>query len=262
MAIYQENRDGNRVDLVIEVTPEPTLVNYELNGIKGRHEEDLREKIPLVQGRPVRPSDVERAKQIIRDFYGDKGYLRTDVQVDKQTRETGNVVLAFNVDRKKEVEVERIRFSGNERFDDGDLRGAMEKTRENRWWRFWKGEKFKEDAYEEDLQKVVDHYREHGYYDAQIVSDSVYYVSDEGLGIDVTVREGDQYYVSEVDWQGNTVFTDQTLTNRLGLREGEVYNAVAMEKNLYGNRKGSDVMGLYMDRGYMRADVQPTVRVA
>jgi outer membrane protein insertion porin family len=160
------------------------------------------------------------------------------------------------------MEVERIRFFGNETFDDGDLRGAMEKTRENRWWRIWKGEKFKRNAYEEDLQKVIDYYRENGYYDAQIVSDSVYYMNEEGVAVDVTVQEGNQYYVRDIRWQGNTVYSDQTLTQRLGLQEGDVYNAVAMEKNLRGNRKGTDVMGLYMDRGYMRANVQPTVRVA
>jgi len=261
VAIHQENRQGNRIDLVIEVTPEPTLARYKMNGIRGRHEDDLKKKIPLVQGRPVRPSDVQRSKQVIEDFYGEKGYLRTEVEVDRTDNEAGNVVLTFNVDRKEKVEVERIRFLGNSRFDDGDLRGAMEETRENRWWRIWKGEKFKRDAYEEDLQKVIDHYREHGYYDAQVVADSVYYVGDEGIGIDVTVKEGDQYYVRSINWEGNTVFPDRVLTQRLGLEEGKIYNAVAMEKNLYGNQKGSDVLGLYMDRGYMRADVQPTVRV-
>ena len=261
VAIRQANRQGNRIDLIIEVTPEPTLTSYNLTGIRGRHEDDLREKIPLVQGRTVRPSDVERSKQIIKDFYGEKGYLRTEVEVEKTQNDAGNVRLTFNVDRNEEMEVERIRFFGNERFDDGDLRGAMEKTRENRWWRIWKGEKFKRNAYETDLQNVIDYYRENGYYDAQIVSDSVYYMSDEGVAIDVTVQEGDQYYVRNIDWQGNTVYPDEALTERLGLQEGDVYNAVAMEKNLRGNQKGTDVMGLYMDRGYMRADVQPTVQV-
>ncbi len=261
VAIRQENRQGNRIDLVIEVTTEPTLAKYKMNGIRGRHEDDLRKKIPLVKGRSVRPSDVERSKQVIKNFYKEKGYLRTEVDVKREENNAKNVVLTFNVDRKEEVEVHRIRFSGNERFDDGDLRGAMEETKENRWWRIWKGEKFKRDVYEEDLQKVIDHYREHGYYDAQIVSDSVYYVSEEGIGVDVTVKEGDQYYVRNIDWEGNTVFPDKALTKRLGLREGEVYNAVAMEKNLRGNRKGTDVMGMYMNRGYMRANAQPTVRV-
>jgi outer membrane protein insertion porin family len=261
VAIHQENRQGNKVDLLIEVQPEPTLIRYALEGIRGRHEDDLKEQIPLAEGRPVRPSDVERTKQVIKDFYGDKGHLRTEVEVTRTERSDGNVALTFNVDRNKEVEVERIRFFGNETFDDGDLRGAMEETRENRWWRFWKGEKFKEDAYEEDLQKVIDHYRENGYYDAQVVSDSVYYVSNEGIGIDVTVKEGDQYYIRSLNWEGNTVFPDEILTNRLGLEEGDVYNAVAMEKNLLGNKKGSDVRGLYMNRGYMRARIEPTVRV-
>ena len=261
VAIHQENRQGNKVDLLIEVTPEPTLVSYSLNGIKGRDEDDLKKKIPLATGRPVRPADIARTKQVIKDFYGEEGYLRTEVEVQRTERADGNVALTFNVDRNKEVEVERIRFAGNETFDDGTLRGAMEETRENRWWRFWKGEKFKRNAYEKDLQKVIDHYRQHGYYDARVVSDSVYYVSDEGIGIDVTLKEGDQYYVRDIEWEGNTVFPDEKLTARLGIAEGEVYNAVAMEKNIFGNKKGTDVRGLYMNRGYMRAQVEPTVRV-
>ncbi|PSQ95484.1 MAG: outer membrane protein assembly factor BamA [Bacteroidetes bacterium SW_9_63_38] len=261
VAIHRENQQGNKVSLVIEVTPEPTLANYSLEGIKGRHEDDLKEKIPLTTGRPVRPADVARTRQVIKDFYGDKGHLRTKVKVKRTEQSDGNVALTFNVDRNKEVEVERIRFAGNETFDDGKLRGAMEETRENRWWRFWKGEKFKKDAYEKDLEKVVDHYRQHGYYNARIVSDSVYYVSDEGIGVDVTVKEGDQYYVRNISWKGNTVFPDKKLTARLGIEEGEVFDAVAMNKNILANKKGTDVRGLYMNRGYMRAQVEPSVRV-
>ncbi len=261
VAIHQENRQEGQVDLVIEVAPEPTLARYQLEGIRGRHEDDLKKKIPLVEGRPVRPSDVERTKQVIKEFYGNKGHLRTKVEVTRTEPSSDRVALTFNVDRKKEVEVERIRFQGNERFDDGDLRGAMKETRENKWWRIWKGEKFDRNLYEDDLQKVIDHYRKNGYYDAQIVSDSVYYVSDDGIGIDITVREGRQYYVRSLDWEGNTIFPDDKLTSRLGLKEGDVYNAVRMEKNIRGNKKGTDVRGLYMDRGYMRANIDPSVQV-
>ena len=252
---------GQNIDLVIEVTPEPTLRSFRFEGIKGRHEDDLREKSPLMPGRSIRPSDVERMKQIIKNFYGEKGYLRTEVEVIRNTARNNDVNLVFNVDRNEKVEVEEITFTGNEVFDDGDLRGAMKETRENRWWRIWKGEKFKEDKYEEDLERIVDFYNEEGYYDAQVVRDSVYYVSDDGIGINVTVQEGDRYYISSIDWEGNTVFSDRVLTNQLGMEEGEPWNGKRLEENLYANRKGSDVMSLYMDRGYMRANIQPTVRV-
>ncbi|PEN12798.1 outer membrane protein assembly factor BamA [Longibacter salinarum] len=259
--IYRESTTGRNVDLVIEVTPEPRLGRYNFTGIKGRHEDDLREKITLLSGRPVRPSDTERAKQQIKAFYAEKGYLRTEVDIEKTTTADNRVNLTFKVDRREKVEVETIDFVGNEMFDDGDLRGAMDETKENRWWRFWKGEKFKENAYEDDLESVVDYYNARGYYDARIVSDSVYYSSEDGIGIRVEVQEGQKYYVRNIDWEGNTIFPDRTLTERLGLEEDEPWNGKRLEENLLGNREGSDVMGLYMDQGYMRANIQPTVRV-
>ena len=259
--IYRESTTGRNVDIVIEVTPEPTLGAYSFNGIKGRHEDDLEEKMPLILGRPVRPSDVQRAKQQIVNFYAEKGFLRTEVEVAETVTPENRVNLTFNVDRKEKVEVEVIEFVGNAEFDDGDLRGAMEETKENRWWRFWKGEKFKENEYESDLESLVDYYNARGFYDARIVRDSVYYSSDDGIGIRVEVQEGNKYYIRNIDWEGNTIFADRTLTERIGLEEDEPWNGKRLEENLMGNREGSDVMGLYMDRGYMRANIQPTVRV-
>ena len=261
VAIYKKNNGGQDITLVIEVTPEPTLSQYRFEGIKGRHEDDLDEKIPLLKGRPVRPSDVDRATSIIKEFYAEKGYLRTEVNVERTVTSDNRVELTFDVNRGEEMEVERIRFQGNAEFDDGDLRGAMEETRENKWWRFWKGEKFKDDKFEDDLKNVIDYYNEKGFYDAQIVRDSVYFMSDEGVGIDVTVKEGRRYYVRTIDWQGNTVFPDRVLTGQLGLDEGEPYNGTLIEKNVRGNRKGTDISGMYMNQGYMRAQIQPSVRV-
>lgn len=261
VAIYRRGQSGNNVTLIIEVTPEPTLASYELRGIDGGDREDLKQNIPLLQGSSVRPSDVERSTQIIKNFYEEEGYLRTEVDVERTVTDGNRVRLVFNVDRKEEIEVHRIRFFGNEQFDDGDLRSAMEETQENRWWRIWTGENFKRDAYEEDLDRVIDHYREHGYYDAQVVRDSVYYLGEGGLGIDVHVREGDRYYVQNISWEGNSIYSDRVLSQQLGLSEGEVYNGKALDENLYGSGRQSGVLGLYMDRGYMRANVQPTVRV-
>jgi len=261
VAIHREPTGSGGVNLIIEVTPEPVLLGYELNGIDGGDRNDLKEQIPLVQGQPALPSQIERTKQVIKDFYADEGYLRTEVSLDRHTNAAGQLSLTFEVNRREEIEVDRIQFFGNERFDDGDLRGAMEETQENRWWRFWSGENFDRTMYEDDLELVVDYYRKRGYYDARIVKDSVYYVDEEGLAIDVTVREGEKYYVRNINWEGNTVFPDRILTRQVGLTEGAPYNGKALDENLYGNRQGSDIQGMYMNQGYMRAQIQPSVRV-
>ncbi len=259
--IVQESRQGQTINLTIKVQPEPRLSDYRFTGIKGRHEDDLQKRVPLLKGSPVRPGDIERAKQAIEDFYTEKGYLRTTVEVQRQQVAEDRIELAFNVDRKEKVEVEDIVFNGNEVFDDGKLRGQMDETKENRWWRFWKGETFKEDKYEEDLQNVISYYNEKGYYDAQIVRDSVYLSSDEGLTVEVTVQEGRKYHVRAITWEGNTVYPDRVLTNALGMEPGDVYNGKKLEQNLYQNKRGSDLSSLYMDRGYMQFNVEPQIRV-
>lgn len=258
--IMQENRADETIDLVISVTPEPRLQSYEFTGIRGRHRDDLEEQAPLLTGSPVRPGDIERTTKIIKDFYHEKGYLNTEVDVERTTTEQNYLHLTFNVDRNEKVEVENIVFHGNEVFSDRKLRRRMDETKENRWWRFWKGETFKEDAYEEDLQLLVDFYREEGYYDAQVVKDSVYLAADDALNVEVTVQEGNRYYIRSLDWEGNTVYPDRVLTNALGLQEGEPYNGTKLRENLQGNQEGNDVAGLYMDRGYMRFNAQPNVR--
>jgi len=259
--IVQANRTNGSIDLVIKVQPEPRLATYEFQGIRGRHRDDLEERVPLLTGSPVRPGDVERTSQIIKDFYREKGYLNTTVDVQRTTTDNNRVNLTFLVDRKKKVEVEEITFHGNEVFSDDRLGRKMDEIKENRWWRFWKGETFKEDLYEEDLQRIIDYYREEGYYDAQIVRDSIYLASKDGLYIDITVEEGPKYYIRNIEWEGNTVYPDRVLTESLGLNEGEPYNGKKLEENLYQNKRSSDISSLYMDRGYMRFNVQPNIRV-
>lgn len=256
--IYRENTSGNTANLVIRVESEPVLVDYSFQGIERKHRDDLEEEIPLLRGRPAQPSEIKRSQQIIKDFYADQGYLQTEVQVHRTTTSDNQLQLTFYVDRGRKAEVESIRFTGNEALSDGSLRGAME-TKEDRWWRFWKGEKLDRETFEEDLERVVDYYNERGYYDARVVSDSVY-LADGGVVAEVEVHEGPRYHIRSVDWEGNTVYPDRVLTETLGLREGDVYNGKKLEENIYGSQRGTDVLGLYQNRGYLRANVEPTIR--
>ena len=251
------------VYLTIHVEEVPKLADYTFSGVGG-DEDDLQEQLPLIKQSPVRPGDIERAKQSIRSFYEEKGYLNASVDVTREEGPQNTVTLAFDVDRGDKVEVDNISFAGNEVFSDEDLRDAMEKTIEDRWWRFWKSETFDQAEYEEDLQRVIQFYNEKGYYDARVLRDSVYMKAngdDTDMMVEVTVHEGPQYHISDITWEGNTVYSDQVLSRALGLNEGDVFDGTQLQQNLQGNRAGTDVRSLYMDRGYMRFNVQPNISV-
>ncbi len=259
--IYQEEQEGDGVALIIDVTPEPRLAAFNIEGMSRSDRRDVENQMPLLLGRPVRPADVERSKQIIKDHYAEDGYLNATVDVVRQEAEDGRINLTFNVNRGERVRVSNIRFEGNEQFSDRRLRGQFDETKQRSWWRFWRSATFDPDAFEMDLDLVIDYYNENGYFDARIVDHRTEPASDGNVELVVTVEEGSQYHVRDITWEGNTVYTSETLSERLGLASGDVFNGRRLEENLRGNREGSDIAGLYMDRGYLQFNAQPSIRV-
>ena len=260
--IVEERRSGNGVYLSIAVKEEPRLAEYTFSGIKKGQQKDLREEAPLLRGTPVRPSDIERTDRQIKEYFREKGYLLAKVDVRREETDDGQVTLDFAIDRGKKVRVEEIRIEGNEAVSDFRLKRKMKKTNEDKWWRFWSGSKFNRGEYETDLTNIVRHYNDNGYYDARITRDSVFVVQGDepGLIVELAVREGPRYFVRDVVWEGNTVYPDEFLGNALGIVQGEAFDRSKLEQNLYQNRNNSDISSLYMNRGYMRFNIEPTIR--
>ena len=262
--IVEERRAGNGVYLSIEVKEEPRLAEYTFSGIKKGQQKDLREEAPLLTGSPVRPSDIERTDRQIKQYFREKGYLLAQVDVQREETADGQVKVDFAIDRGQKVKIEDIRITGNEAVSDFRLKRKMKKTNEKKWWRFWSGAKFDRNEYENDLNNLVRHYNDNGYYDARIIGDSVFVQEGEkpGMVVELAVEEGPQYFVRDIVWEGNTIYPDDFLGNSLGITQGEAFDRSKLEQNLYQNKNSSDISSLYMNRGYMRFNIEPTIRVA
>ncbi|MEM9996317.1 MAG: outer membrane protein assembly factor BamA [Bacteroidota bacterium] len=264
--VVAENIVGNGIFLLIRVEEQPRLGSIRFEGIKRGQRDDLEDLVPLLRGRPVRPVDVARTEQVIRNYFRDEGYLLVDIDVEQSMGENGRADLVYTIDRGRKVEVENIRFVGNEAFSDRTLRKRLKNTPENRWWRFWGGESFVAREFEDDLEALVNWYQDEGYYGARVVQDSVWVVGEEEgdpeVNIRINVEEGPQYVVRNVTFEGNTEYTDAQLRAALGFEKGEVYSKKKFEQNLYYNPDHSDVASLYTDRGYLRFNAFPTITEA
>lgn len=120
-----------------------------------------------------------------------------------------------------------------------------------------KSSKFVPDAFEEDKALLIEKYNKLGYRDAKIISDSVYRKKDRTMAIDIHVDEGNKYYFRDINWVGNTVYSDYDLATVLQLRKGDTYNKELLETNLSFNQNGPDVSSMYLDNGYLFFSVDP-----
>ncbi len=162
------------------------------------------------------------------------------------------LLLVLDIVEGDEVTVEKISFSGNNAFDDDDLRSELDETVQDAWWRFWSSANFKKEDFEEDKKLLVTFYQKNGYRDFEILSDSIQLTNDKKLmDITINVYEGPQYKIRNIEWNGNTVYPSQLLTERLGFQKGDIYNLELFNQNLFGNQAQTDVASLYLDNGYL-----------
>ena len=169
------------------------------------------------------------------------------------------ILLKLEIDENDKVIVRKIEFTGNKAFDDGDLRGELDNTEEAKWWKFWSGAKFNPEKFEDDKKLLKSFYEEHGYRDAEVLSDSLIYSNDnKDLKIIINVYEGPQYKIRNITWEGNTVYPDVVLDERLDFKKGDIFNYKKFEQNLHGNESQSSVSELYQNNGYLTFNLQTT----
>lgn len=174
------------------------------------------------------------------------------VSLNAIDRMKARTLVIFEIDEGKEVSVANIYFNGNEAFDDDDLKGEFDDTKEKKWWKFWTSANFKRDKFEKDKELLTKFYRKNGYRDFVILGDSLVYSEDkEHVDVVVNVYEGPQYRVRNIVWEGNTVYPTEALNDRLDFQKGDIFDYEKFNLNLHYNEKQSDVSSLYQDNGYL-----------
>jgi len=239
------------VELTIRLEEYPRLEKLTIEGNNRFKTDELEKEVGLFRGQVVSPSFVAKLVKKLKVKYAEKGY--TLAEIDASTYESereGRVILQIKINEGKKVQVKRIRFFGNAVYDDGRLRKQMKKTKEDRWWR---GADFNKEEYAEDKEKVLAYYRNHGYRDAAILKDSLYYdVERKDMFIDIWINEGQCYYFGNITWEGDTLFSDAEFRSKLEFKKGDVFSEEEFEKS-----RNENLGGAYYDRGYIYAQIYP-----
>ncbi|MCC6185738.1 MAG: outer membrane protein assembly factor, partial [Chitinophagaceae bacterium] len=125
--------------------------------------------------------------------------------------------------------------------------------------KFLKSSKFNEKKYTEDKEAIVEYYNTLGYRDASIIQDTIYAVGNGNINIDIKINEGKRYYFGDINWKGNTKYTNETLTKLLGIKRGDIYDQELLAKRIGSipDPAGQDISSLYMDDGYLYFTIQP-----
>ena len=216
---------------------------------------------PLKKGKKITESLIANTKNYLQNKYKKQGYLNAKVNIATaaDTSGTNSQNMVINVNKGDKVKIRSIVFEGNEKLSNKRLKKALKKTKKKKFYRFWKKSKYIEADYKEDLSNLVDTYAERGYRDARILSDTFIKVNERNIDLKIKVEEGDKYYFGDINFVGNSVYTDRQLSQVLGIRKGQTYNGVLLKKRVADDSKpdGEDLTNLYQNNGYLFSSINP-----
>ena len=256
---YATKVDGNKISIEIEIKELPTLSNIKVQGIKKNKIQSIKDDTDLKPGKKLSESFLTNTKNYIISKYQKEGYLNTKVYLDTKPDTIGNnrFNLLINIDKGNRVKINSFEFTGNKKIKSYKLRKKMKNTKIKNVLRFWKKSKFIEEDYIEDLEKIVDYYKEKGYRDARIINDTVIVNKNNTLKIKMSFEEGNQYRFGDIKFIGNSAYTDNQLQRVLGINKGEIYNGVLLKKRIADETKpdGEDITNLYQNNGYLFSNI-------
>ena len=258
---YVTKVKNNKISLEIDVVELPTLTDVKINGLKKGVIESLIKDTDLTTGKKLSESFLTNTKNYIENKYKKEGFLDTNVSLitSKDSIGENSFKMVVNVDKGSRIKIKEINFVGNEIFKSNKLRSKLKNTKHKTSKRIWKRSKFIEKDFKEDLSSLINFYKEEGYRDARILSDTLIR-NDNGsntISLNLDVEEGSKYYFGDIDFIGNTVYSNNILQRVLGLKKGDVYNGVLLKKRIADNSKpdGEDITNLYQNSGYLFSNV-------
>tara|TARA_B100000768_G_scaffold74770_1_gene71523 strand:- start:487 stop:3078 length:2592 start_codon:yes stop_codon:yes gene_type:complete len=257
---YLTNIENGEASIQIDILELPTLSEFKITGLKKSKTETIISETELKKGKKITENFIKTTKNYIINKYKKDGFLNTKVSINilPDSSEVNFSKMLINVDLGDRVKIDQINFTGNELTKSSKLKKKMKKTKTKLLGRFWKKSKFIEKEYREDLNSILDFYKEKGYRDARIISDSV--ITDKNrITINIDLQEGNKYYFGDIAFLGNSVYSDAQLARALGLFKGDTYNGVLLKKRISDNTKpdGEDLSNLYQNNGYLFSNINP-----
>ena len=249
--------------LVITIIVEERLIIKEI-AFKGNDEfgdTDLNEAIQdyVKEENVLDEYKVNEAVAIILSKYNEEGFNDATIRTFKIVNQKEKTCkLIFKIKEGDEVRVARINITGNKVYEDKKIIRKME-THIDDWLH---SGIFNQDEYEQDKEKIVRFYRNHGYIKAAILKDQLKYriegdkrAKEKRLYIVIKLAEGKQYKFGRYSLSGYTLFTEDELKDLLKLETGKIFNQDTFERDIMR------IQQLYSERGYIFARIVPEEKI-
>jgi len=237
------------VKVTFVVVERPFIRDVEFVGNSKLGTSELQEKIDLKLGSVYNPVEVQRAREKLKEAYEDEGYFEVQITPAVEKFGDGDVKVVFTINEGRRITIDEIVFRGNKGLKDKQIKEAMA-TRERQY--FVLRGTVQRQRLEEDMERIMGVYQDHGYVQARVERHEVAVDRDRArVTITIDVVEGAQYRVGVINLAGVSLVPEEELRRQLRFKAGDVFSRTALRDGV------RNITDLYSTIGRASADVIP-----
>ena len=276
---FDQNYDN--INLIINVEEFPILneaifegeyFKFKLFKFK-KSKSELKKISDLISGTVLSPQKIKAAINLIKDDFIKRNYHNVKIEydvTDSSIDNKKNILFNINAGSKSKIKdiqlilngqelespkiSERIKsiFTKNNEKNLGkpQILKVIKKSgdiKKKKWYFPWTGH-YDNQKLENMNLALISHYRNQGYLDFNI---SDYMIIDKNILL-IKIISGDKYYINNIDFSGNYIFSDSIIMSNINFQNGDFYNGNKFDmSNLQLNN-------LYRDKGYLFSQIIPS----
>ena len=225
------DRDGDI--LVVSVTERPAINSITLTGNKDIKSEDLIKNlkdIGISEGETFDRLALDKVTLELNRAYNNRGKYNVQITPTIARLDRNRVDVTIKVNEGKAARIRHINLTGNEKFEEEDIRERWESSESN--WLSWyrRDDQYSREKLSGDLEKLNNFYLDRGYVDFSVDSTQVAISPDKkDMYITAALTEGEVYTISSVKITGDTVLSQSELEKYVLVKEGQTFSRAFLE---------------------------------
>lgn len=246
---HQETDKGLNI-LQFKLKEKPIITKITFEGNDGLSDDDLKGQVKSKVFTILDTTTIKADVINLLKFYEEKGYFLAAVDFQEKKLNEENIELIFNIKEYDKVKVKKINFLGNIAFKDEEIKSKLQ-TQEDTLFSFLSGSgNFKEINFQNDIERLKYFYRMNGYLQINIGTPEITVSEDKKwVFITMKIQEGPQFTVNKITFQGEVLFPESDLHEKMVLKENETYSEESLRKDI------QLLTEMYQDEGYAFANV-------
>ncbi len=245
----------DQIVVAFQVKEKPFTTEVVYDGNDELSDDKLNEKNTVRQQAFLDHEQVKVSVEQFRQLYEEKGYYHVEIVPFVEMVGENQARLSYHIVEGEQAHIQAIEFEGRHVLDKSQLLAFMANQEWSWPWSFFSDAGIlRRNELPNDIERIKEVYMNKGYLDVQVGAPRIQLDdAKEWFTLVFPIVEGEPYIVSQIQYKGNTLFSEQELREGLDIKVGDVFQRAKVRDEI------TRLTDLYGSRGYAFADAEPSV---